>query len=430
MNHINPSVNTRPGSQRIFYGWWIVGASFLTLGLAVGMPYFGMPFFYDYFAHPVQAGGFGWSRSVITFGLPLGTLLTLWVGPIVVHRFQPRRLILCGTALTAITLIGFGRMQGSIVVYWLLWLLYMTGNIFSGGLTHQIILSHWFIRYRGMALSLAYLGISIIGALSSRFVVKPLTERYGFRLTLQLMGLLVLSAWPLVLLIMRERPADSDLQPDGDATSPVSLPPPAAPETLMELLRQRTLWLLLTGGACTAGCVGAVSQHLKLILSDNGFTEQSLLNLVYSQTLLILLITSAASRLLVGWLADRIADQHVLTLMFLAFSSSLPFLLTAQQPRLPYFFALLFGLAMGGDFLLVALLATRLFKLSSVARVLAILLPVMTVGQTWFPYLIALLREWSGSYLVPVVTIFAIALLGRILLLMLPALTSLPKAAS
>ena len=102
--------NKITANQRFFYGWWVVAVAFFTLGLAVGLPYFGMPFFYDYFEKPIVDGGFGWSRSTITLGLPLGTLITLWVGPLLAPRFSPRHLILAGTGLTALTLIGFGRM--------------------------------------------------------------------------------------------------------------------------------------------------------------------------------------------------------------------------------------------------------------------------------------------------------------------------------
>ncbi len=404
----------------IFHGWWVVAASFFTLGLAVGLPYFGMPFFYDYFEQSPDAGGFGWSRSVITLGLPLGTLATLWVGPMLVHRFAPRRMILIGTGLTALTLAGFGLMNGSIAVYWGLWLMYMVGNVFSGGISHQVIISQWFIRHRGTALSIGYLGISVIGAFSARFVVKPLTEWYGYRTALQLMGAFVLLTWPLILLVMRERPADLGLQPDGVESEENADAGTAQAAPLGRILRERAFWVLLVGGSCSVGAVGAISQHLKLIFKDQGFTDQSLLDHSYSQTMMILLVVSAAGRLLVGQLADRIPKLHIWTITLLLFSGSLPFLAFLNPPEMPYWFALLYGLSMGGDFLLVALLAADHYGVASLARVLGILLPVMTVGQTWFPYLIALVREWTGSYAVPLSVIFAVAVMGRAAMLWLP----------
>lgn len=66
----------------------------------------------------------------------------------------------------------------------------------------------------------------------------------------------------------------------------------------------------------------------------------------------------------------------------LLLATSLPALYYYQPPAMPDLFSVPFGLAMGGDFLLVALMVADKFGASSLARVLAILLPVMTVGQT------------------------------------------------
>ena len=91
-----------------FHGWWITAACFLTFGIAVGWPYYNMPFFYDYYQR-----SFHWSKAQITFGFPLAALLTLWIGPVLVPRFSPRRLILVGTAMTCCAFVGFGLMRGS-----------------------------------------------------------------------------------------------------------------------------------------------------------------------------------------------------------------------------------------------------------------------------------------------------------------------------
>ena len=79
----------------------MTAAAICTFGIAVGLPYYNMPFFYDYYEKTRQ-GGFGWTRDQITLGFPLAALLTLWVGPLLVPRFSPRKLILVGTGLTAL----------------------------------------------------------------------------------------------------------------------------------------------------------------------------------------------------------------------------------------------------------------------------------------------------------------------------------------
>lgn len=50
----------------------------------------------------------------------------------------------------------------------------------------------------------------------------------------------------------------------------------------------------------------------------------------------------------------------------------------------------------------------------------SIILPVVTVGQTWLPYLVAVLREQTGSYALPLAVAIAIAVVGWVLLVSLP----------
>src|SRR5438105_10492436 len=95
-----------------FYGWWVTVAAICTFGIAVGIPYYNMPFFYDYYEKATLQGGFGWSRDQITLGFPLAALFTLWVGPMLVHRFSPRKLILIGTGATATAFIRCSRSAG------------------------------------------------------------------------------------------------------------------------------------------------------------------------------------------------------------------------------------------------------------------------------------------------------------------------------
>src|SRR3954467_3563005 len=135
--------------QKAFYGKWVIAAAFLTFGISVGLPYYNMPFFYDYYQNE-----FHWPLRSITLGFPLAALLTLWVGPLVVPRFSPRMLIILGTGLTFLAFLGLSQMTGSLPVYYALWFLYTFGYILSGPIPHQIILSQWYRRNRGMAMGI------------------------------------------------------------------------------------------------------------------------------------------------------------------------------------------------------------------------------------------------------------------------------------
>jgi MFS family permease len=399
-------------SGRSFYGWWIAVASFFTFGIAVGLPYYNIPFFYDYFQKT-----FNWSRADITLGFPLATLLTLWVGPLIIPRFSPRRLILVGTTLTGLAFFGFSRMSGSLAVYYGLWVLYAVGYFLSGPIPHQILISHWFRRKRGIAMGVVYVGVGLVAAAGNRFVA-PLTEKYGFHAVLLLIGACMVLAWPVALLIMRDKPSDIGQFADGDSTPDADVKREAA--SFRELLTSGPFWLLLIGSLCSIGSIGAVNAHMKFIFSDAGFHDQKLLNETWSLAAMIISIISIAGRLSIGHLSDVFSKKFVMTVTYFVVAASIPMLLTVVPPAKPYLFAVVFGFAMGADYMLIPLMAAEQFGVNSLARAMAIILPVNTIGQTWCPQLVSILRAHFGTYVPPMAVVFGIALIGAVSILALP----------
>lgn len=389
----------------------LIAASTVALGLVVGIPYYSVPFFYDYFERPVALGGFGWSRSAITLGLPLGTLVTLFAGPLLVPRLAPALSLMMGIILCALALAGMGFMDGSLPLYYAFWTLYMTGWTFCGPLVHQVVLTQRIERSRGSALAISSLGISVLGALSIPLFVGPITEAHGFRVAMEAIGGSVLLALPFAYLMVR-----GSVRPTAPASGlnaqRIALP---------ALLRTRSFWLLLSGSTCTIAAIGAISQHLKLILKESGFEAQSTLDRVYGETVMIMLLAGAVGRVGFGWLLDRFPKRHVVTAAFLLMILGAPTLLRLEPPETPRYFAVLFGLGMGVDFLLAPVLAAEHFGPSSMTRVMGIVLPVNAIGQTWFPYVIALVREQTGNYQLPLLVIFGCACTGRVLMALLPS---------
>ena len=138
----------------------MVAAAFCTFGLSVGLTYYNIPFFYDYFGKT-----YGWPAVDITRGFFYATLLTLWVGPVIVPRFSPRKLILAGTALNCVAFLCWSRMSGNIWVYWGVWVIWAVGYFLAGPIPHQIIIANWFRKSRGKAMGVIYVGVGIVGFL-------------------------------------------------------------------------------------------------------------------------------------------------------------------------------------------------------------------------------------------------------------------------
>lgn len=399
-----------------FYGWWITVFAFLTFGIGVGIPYYGGPFFYDYYQK-----SFGWTRPEITLGFPLAATLTLWVGPLVVPKFSPRWLIVVGTGLTALAFIGFSQMQGSLPFYYSLWLLYIVGYILSGPIAHQVIVSQWFKRRRGIAMAVVYLGVAGFAAISAKYIARPLTEAFGdFRWGLIGFACCFFLAWPIAIFGLRDRPSDMRQHPDGDPAPPAD--GKAEPKSFSYLLRQPAFWLLLVGSVCSIGSIGSINQHMKFVFSEQGFKDQKTLDALFGDALFWIAISSAGGRVMMGLLADRFNKKTVMLATYALVASTIPLLLLAspQNPSMVYVFAILFGFGMGADYMLIPLMAADRFGVNSLARAMAIILPADTLGQTWFPYLIAKLRESSGSYGPALNIVFAFAAIGAFAILLLP----------
>src|SRR4029450_10251410 len=105
--------------------------------------------------------------------------------------------------------------NGSLALYYTAWGAFMGGYVFSGPLPHQVILSQWVRRRRGLAIGVAYLGLGLGGAISQKYVALPLIDRFGWRLALILIGAGILAIVPLLLLAGRNRPVGKGLCPDG-----------------------------------------------------------------------------------------------------------------------------------------------------------------------------------------------------------------------
>ena len=395
-----------------FYGRWIVLASCMTFGISVGLPYYNMPFFYDYYKN-----AFHWQLHDITLGFPLAALLTLWVGPLLVPRFSPRKLVVAGTALTLLAFVGFSRMTGDLHVYYFLWFLYTFGYILSGPIPHQIMVSHWYRRNRGSAMGIVYVGVGLIGAQGPR-LIKPLTEHCDFRTALMAVGFVMIAAWPIALFVLKDRPSDIGQFPDGDAEAHAESR--IEPRTFGYLLRQPPFWLLLIGSLCSIGAIGAINQHMKLVFAEQGFTNQVQLNGAWGTATTWILYSSIVGRLLIGRFADILSMKWVMTATYFIVAATIPLLLSVTPSGSPHLFAVVFGFAMGADYMLIPLMAAKQFGVNSIARAMAIILPVNTIGQTWVPLGVSFLRERFGSYAAPMNFVLALAAIGAIAILLLP----------
>ena len=351
--------------QKPFRGPWIIAACFLTFGLSTGFPYYNISFFFDYFRDD-----HGWTQQFVTLGAPVAVLLMIWVGPVIVPRVSPRKLILIGTGMTFLAFEWFAVLGGSTWQYFGAWALYMIGYFLSGPIPHQIIISNWYKEKRGMAMGVTYVGVAVIGWAGTK--IGPwLSSQVPYTEALRIMGFLLLIAWPLALFVIKDKPQDIGQLPDGkeQADEPADAKPAEQAKGFDYLMGRPAFWLLVVGSAASIGSIAAVNFLMKFIFEEQGFTDQAARDAIWSTAQGWILLSSIIGRLLAGYLSDKLPRKYVMLTTYVIVAVAIPalFLVTPEQTGMVYVFALVFGLAMGADYMLIPLMAAGPVRLGNLA---------------------------------------------------------------
>jgi MFS family permease len=221
--------------------------------------------------------------------------------------------------------------------------------------------------------------------------------------------------------VLRDRPEDVGQTPDGEpvdttAEAPVPLQPYGV------LLRRRSFWLLLVGSAASIGSIATVNFLMKFVFEEQGFVDQAQRNQIWSTASSTALMAAIAGRLMVGHLADRWPRRPLMLAIYAIVAIAIPmlFLVRPSQPGFVYAFGVVFGFAMGADYMLIPLMAADLFGLRSLGRAMSGILPADTVTQFWFPNLIAQLRAAWGGYGSALWVSAVMAGLGAVAIALLP----------
>jgi MFS family permease len=143
-------------------------------------------------------------------------------------------------------------------------------------------------------------------------------------------------------------------------------------------VRTANFWLILAGSTLTIGAIGGVIQQFVLFLRDIGYTTVQA-----SQVSSRLLLAGLAGRVVVGYFADRYNKKNVMALFYFVLGAAIPLLFLARQPGALWGFALVFGFAMGADYMLIPLVTAECFGLPALGKLLSLIIMADSLGQ-WF----------------------------------------------
>ncbi len=387
-----------------------VTTAFLALFAIVGFALYGLPFFYDFFVRDL-----GWTRQQVTSGNALSKLV---VGPlfgflagVAIDRFGPRRLMLGGIVVAGLALVGLGG-TATLSAFYAFYFMNAVGYVCGGPLPNQVLLSRWFDAGRGKAMGIAYLGIGLGGALVP-LVAHALIQAFGWRSALAVLGaLIILIAFPVAFFV-REPKASGGAAPGSTPDGGSAL---GAGASIGAVLRRPAFYLLAIGSMASIGAVGGTMQNLKLYLAlDKGLAQARV-----AELLSLILVSSLVGRLLMGWLADRWAKKHVMLLIYLIVAASIPLLAQAPSLGLMRLAAVVFGLGLGGDYMIIPLMAAELFGLARMGRVMGIVLTADGVAEAAVPMTVATIRDHAGSYGPGFVLLVVLAAIGAAAVAFLP----------
>ena len=247
---------------------------------------------------------------------------------------------------------------------------------------------------RGRAMGYAYLGLGLGGTVSP-LLVHRLIETFGWRRAFEVIGTLIVATLvPIGVWVTRSSPGDLGLQPDGGLSNPT--PTEAAStrsRTVRDAIGTSNFWLLLLGSTLVIGAIGTVISHFILFLKDEGYSSGGA-----SRELSVLLLSSLAGRVTVGYFADSFTRKNVMALFYLALALAIPMLLLHHQERVVTGFAILFGLAMGADYMLIPLVAADCFGLASLGKILALIIMANSLGQTFGPVMAGRIFDTRHNY--------------------------------
>lgn len=306
----NETGNEYRRQGRFFYGWWIVAVASIMGMFGNGAISSGFPRFFE----PIRLDlGISSARMGLVFGLAraeggMGGPLVGWL----VDKFGARPLIFIGGLTAGIGLMLLSRAD----TYWELVFLFAgvvsVGKTAALGQTLMAVVNQWFIRRKALALSTLMTAFAAGGA----FVVLLLDlgiSHLGWRDTLFFTGMFIVFLTLPVSLVVRSRPEDIGLRPDGDgplvrSATGAEQPVPAETDFMVrQAMRTATFWLMLGGIITRVTATNAIIVHIFPILALKGLDTSTATLFVSAMFFLAIPL-----RFLLGVAGGRFAPRKML----------------------------------------------------------------------------------------------------------------------
>jgi MFS family permease len=387
-----------PHKPRIFYGWYVLAASFVIVFLTSGARFsIGVVF------KPVMVE-FGWDRGFISLAFFLN--MTIYALSIIVagrayDRYGPKWVIIISNIFLSSGFISLAYIDSSFEFFIFYGILAALG---MGGTTVPLfaaLTSKWFEKGRGLAVSLGLAG-SCIGQFVLVPVLTILVMRYGWRVSYFCLGLTMLVIiMALVFWLIKGDPIDLGLQPWGHQNGAVLQAATAQRPTALELrdlglidaMKTYSFWLFLTFMLICGSGDFMVATHLIPMVTDYDIPPATAGNM-----LAWLGLMSLAGILIAGPVSDKIGTKIPIAVTFLIRFVLFLLFLNDQSTISFYIFACSFGFTFLVTAPLTVILVGRLYGFSHIGLIAGFITTVHHIGGGCWTYAAGEIFDRTGSY--------------------------------
>ena len=396
---------TRPS---FYYGWMIVIVAFVTLGIT-----FGIWYSYSVFILAVTQE-FKWTMASASSIFSIFLLSHAFVGLVAGYlqdRFGPRIVVPLGAVMLTVSLWMTSQSQN-------LWQFQLAYGVLGGAsvsllgfVSHSAFLPKWFERKRGMALGIAMAGIGL-----GMLLIVPLAEQWislhGWRRAyLYLAGMILFVVGPINLIFGRKNPQSIGQYPDGDvprlhdqdiqAKWHMKMVDEKWAQTdwqLSSACRTLRFWHLISAFFCISFAFQGVLLHSVAAMVDAGMVRSKAA--IYFG---IAGILGSVGKILFGYLSDYlgrersklIADGVALLGIMALMAVSL------IHGPMAIVFGLFFGIGYGAAAPLIPAITADIFMGRNYGVIFALIAIGGGVGGAVGTYVSGLLRDVTGTYLMP-----------------------------
>ncbi|HEU0059267.1 MAG TPA: MFS transporter [Hyphomicrobiaceae bacterium] len=403
------------GRLPFFYGWIILAClcccGFARQGPAVAT--------LSIFVEPMTSE-FGWSRTALSGAVSLGGILAALTSPLIGPVLDRRgaRLMLGGAVLlTGLSTMLLSLTQSILVFYLLFCIARMNfAGPFDIGIYGAV--NSWFLARR--AIVNAIIGLAqMLGLVLMPLIAHFAMQAQGWRAGWLAVGasVLIIGLLPAWLVLVR-RPEDLGLLPDGGPPSRqqagVKTPGPTEPRfSRAEALRTPAFWLLSLYTVAVYPVQAGISLHQAPHMLESGLSATVAATVVSTFS-----FTAALAGLGFGFIARPIGLRTALALSGVALGCSALLMLAIASPREAYLAAVCFGVGIGGILTLLPLAWADYFGRASFGAIRGVALSLQVTAQACGPLVSGLLRDSSGSYVLPLTFFAALSFLSAVVALL------------